>query len=56
MASGFSNKLFEKAEARARLGVASAENVAPTAVFLASPMASHITGQVVSVNGGISVA
>ena len=56
MASGFSKKLFEKAEARARLGVASAENVAPTAVFLASPMASHITGQVVSVNGGISVA
>jgi NAD(P)-dependent dehydrogenase (short-subunit alcohol dehydrogenase family) len=56
MASGFSKKLFEKAESRARLGVASAENVAPMAVFLASPLASHITGQVVSVNGGISVA
>lgn len=56
MASGFSKKLFEKAESRARLGVAYAENVAPMAVFLASPLASHITGQVVSVNGGISAA
>ena len=56
MAGGFSKKLFEKAEKRARLGVASAENVAPMAVFLASPLASHITGQVVSVNGGISAA
>lgn len=56
MADAFSRKLFEKAERRARLGVASAENVAPMAVFLASPMASHITGQVVSVNGGISAA
>lgn len=56
MASDFSRKLFEKAEKRARLGVASAEHVAPMAVFLASPLASHITGQVVSVNGGISAA
>jgi NAD(P)-dependent dehydrogenase (short-subunit alcohol dehydrogenase family) len=56
MAAGFSKKLFEKAEKRARLGVAHAENVAPMAVFLASPLASHITGQVVSVNGGISAA
>jgi NAD(P)-dependent dehydrogenase (short-subunit alcohol dehydrogenase family) len=56
MAQDFSRKLFEKAEKRARLGVASAENVAPMAVFLASPLASHITGQVVSVNGGISAA
>jgi NAD(P)-dependent dehydrogenase (short-subunit alcohol dehydrogenase family) len=56
MAGGFSRKLFEKAEKRARLGVAHAENVAPMAVFLASPLASHITGQVVSVNGGISAA
>ncbi|MBV9994176.1 MAG: SDR family oxidoreductase [Caulobacteraceae bacterium] len=56
MAGGFTKRLFEKAESRARLGVASAENVAPMAVFLASPLASHITGQVVSVNGGISAA
>jgi NAD(P)-dependent dehydrogenase (short-subunit alcohol dehydrogenase family) len=56
MSNEFSRRLFEKAEKRARLGVASAENVAPMAVFLASPLASHITGQVVSVNGGISAA
>jgi len=56
MSGGFSKKLFEKAERRARLGVASATDVANTVVFLASPLASHMTGQVISVNGGISVA
>lgn len=49
-------KVFAKAEERARLGVAGPENVAPIIVFLASPLASHISGQVVSVNGGISFA
>jgi len=49
-------KVFAKAEERARLGVPSPENVAPVIVFLASPLASHISGQVVSVNGGISFA
>jgi NAD(P)-dependent dehydrogenase (short-subunit alcohol dehydrogenase family) len=56
MAGEFSRKLFQKAEQRARLGVAEPENVAPIIVFLASSLASHITGQVVSANGGISVA
>jgi enoyl-[acyl-carrier-protein] reductase (NADH) len=56
MAGRVAQPQFETADRRARLGVASAENVAPMAVFLASPLASHITGQVVSVNGGISVA
>jgi NAD(P)-dependent dehydrogenase (short-subunit alcohol dehydrogenase family) len=56
MAAEFSRKLFQKAEKRARLGVAKPENVAPIIAFLASPLASHITGQVVSANGGISVA
>ncbi len=56
MAGEFSRKLFLKAEARARLGVPVPENVAPIIAFLASPLASHITGQVVSANGGISVA
>ncbi|HLG88159.1 MAG TPA: SDR family NAD(P)-dependent oxidoreductase [Alphaproteobacteria bacterium] len=55
MAGEFSRKLFEKAEARARLGVPVPENIAPLIAFLASPLASHITGQVVSANGGISV-
>jgi len=56
MSKEFSRRLFQKAEARARLGVAHAENVAPMVVFLASSLASHITGQAVSVNGGISAA
>jgi 3-oxoacyl-[acyl-carrier protein] reductase len=56
MANEYSRKLFEKAEKRARLGVPYAEHVAPAAVFLASPLASHITGQALSVNGGISAA
>jgi len=56
MAGAFSRKLFQKAEKRARLGIAEPENVAPIIAFLASPLASHITGQVVSANGGISVA
>jgi NAD(P)-dependent dehydrogenase (short-subunit alcohol dehydrogenase family) len=56
MAGEFSRKLFQKAETRARLGVPIPENVAPIIAFLASPLASHITGQVVSANGGISVA
>ena len=56
MASEFSRKLFEKAARRARLGVPTPANVAPLAAFLASASASHITGQAISVNGGISAA
>ena len=56
MASEFSRNLFQKAEKRARLGVPVPENIAPIIVFLASPLASRTTGQVVSANGGISVA
>lgn len=56
MSSEFSRKIFEKAALRARLGVPTPENIAPLAVFLASAMSSHITGQAISVNGGISVA
>ena len=56
MAGEFSRKLFQKAESRARLGVPVPENVAPIIAFLASPLASLISGQVVSANGGISVA
>lgn len=52
----FSQKLFQKAERKARLGVVQPEDLAATAVFLASPAASRLTGQVISVNGGISAA
>ncbi|MGI9405638.1 MAG: SDR family NAD(P)-dependent oxidoreductase [Hyphomicrobiaceae bacterium] len=56
MADEFSGKLFAKAEKMAHLGVAEAEDLAELAVFLASPAAARITGQAISVNGGISAA
>lgn len=54
--SPFARKLFEKAAAQAHLGVAEPEDLAAMALFLASPAARRITGQAISVNGGISVA
>lgn len=56
MADPFSHKLFQKAEGRAHLGVAAAKDIAPLVVFLAGPGSSHLTGQAISVNGGISAA
>lgn len=56
MSGELSRKVFEKAEARARLGVPTPADIAPLVVFLASPLASKITGQAISVNGGISAA
>ena len=52
----FAAKMFEKAAAMAHLGVADAEDLAHMAVYLASPEARRITGQAISINGGISVA
>lgn len=52
----FAARLFEKAAAMAHLGVAEAEDLAAMAVFLASPATRRMTGQAISVNGGISVA
>ena len=56
MSGEASRKIFEKASAKAKLGVPVPEDVAPLAVFLSSPYASKITGQAISVNGGISAA
>jgi NAD(P)-dependent dehydrogenase (short-subunit alcohol dehydrogenase family) len=56
MADPFSSALFGKAAKMAHLGVASAAEVADLLVFLSSDAASKITGQAVSVNGGISAA
>ena len=53
-AGGFGGKLFEKASAAAHLGVATERDVAEVIVFLASDRAARMTGQVISVNGGIS--
>lgn len=51
----FQKNLFSKALKRFPAGRApSAEEVASVAVFLASPAASQVSGQTVSVNGGLS--
>jgi NAD(P)-dependent dehydrogenase (short-subunit alcohol dehydrogenase family) len=55
-ADPFSHKLFAKAEELALLGVASAEDVAELIAFLIGPGARKMTGQTISVNGGISAA
>jgi 3-oxoacyl-[acyl-carrier protein] reductase len=52
---GFQNALFAKAVARFPFGgPPSAADVADAVVFLASGDAAHITGQTLSVNGGLS--
>lgn len=54
MADPFAGKLFSKAEGMADLGVATAEDIAQTVAYLAGPGAARVTGQVISVTGGIS--
>jgi 2-hydroxycyclohexanecarboxyl-CoA dehydrogenase len=55
-ADGFSGKLFARAAQQAQLGVPTADDIAELAVFLSSPAAARLTGQAISVNGGISAA
>lgn len=43
-----------KAAARAGLGLPTADDIAPVTVFLCGPGAARITGQVISVNGGLN--
>lgn len=43
-----------RAEARAGLGLPTADDIAPLAVFLCGDGATKITGQVISVNGGLN--
>ena len=50
----FSKKLFAKAEAMANLGITDPEDQAEMVVYMASPAAARMTGQSISVNGGIS--
>jgi 2-hydroxycyclohexanecarboxyl-CoA dehydrogenase len=54
MSDAFSAKVFTKAVERANLGVPGPDDVAAAIVFLAGDQASKITGQALSVNGGIS--
>jgi len=56
MEDEFSARLFGKAAKLASLGVADADDVAATVAFLCSPDAARVTGQAISVNGGISAA
>ncbi len=56
MSDPFASRLFRKAEERAQLGVAQPEDLAALVVFLASPAAARLTGQTISVTGGISAA
>lgn len=56
MEGGFSRKLFEKARSMADLGLAVPDDFAALVVFLAGPGAARLTGQAISVNGGISAA
>lgn len=55
-ADDFMRKVVEKADSRARLGPTHASDLAELALFLAGPGSSRITGQAISVNGGISAA
>jgi 2-hydroxycyclohexanecarboxyl-CoA dehydrogenase len=54
-ADPFAGKMFEKAATLAHLGVADVTDLAEVALFLAGPQSRRITGQAISVNGGISV-
>ena len=56
MADPFASRLFSKAVPRAALGVVEPEDLAQLVVFLAGPAAARLTGQTISVNGGISAA
>lgn len=51
----FSAKMFEKASAMAHLGVADSADQAAMILYLAGPAAKRMTGQAISINGGISV-
>lgn len=52
----FSRKIFERIEKKAQLGLPTADDVAKLVTFLAGDDSTFITGQVVSINGGVSVA
>lgn len=56
MADDFAGKLFGKAVKMAQLGLVQPEDLAAMIVFLAGPHGARLTGQAISVNGGISAA
>ena len=56
MSDPFSARLFEKAVQRAKLGLATPHDQAELVRYLISPAAKRLTGQAISINGGISAA
>jgi NAD(P)-dependent dehydrogenase (short-subunit alcohol dehydrogenase family) len=54
MADPFAGRLFGKAESAAHLGVVEPDDIAALASFLAGPESARLTGQTISVTGGIS--
>ena len=54
MADDFASRLFAKARERATLGTTEVGDVAALVTFLGGPHAARITGQTVSINGGLS--
>ena len=56
LAHPFASKIFAKAEQLATLGVVDADELAKLAVFCCSPEAAKMSGQCISMNGGISMA
>ncbi|MCU1690951.1 MAG: 3-oxoacyl-[acyl-carrier-protein] reductase FabG [Frankiales bacterium] len=56
LAQEFSKKIFEKIVSQAHLGMTEPSDLAHAILFLASPLSRRMTGQVISINGGISVA
>lgn len=55
-ADDFSTRLFSKARDRAGLGVSTPQDQAALMIYLAGPGGRRITGQAISINGGISAA
>jgi NAD(P)-dependent dehydrogenase (short-subunit alcohol dehydrogenase family) len=56
MTDPFASKLFSKAERMASLGVVVPDDIAALVAFLAGPGSARLTGQTISVTGGISAA
>lgn len=56
ISAGAGGERIARAEKGAGLGLPDAADVARLAVFLSSPWAAHVSGQVISVNGGLTAA
>lgn len=54
VAQRMGSERMAKAESRAGLGLPTAQDIAPMAVFLCGAGAAKITGQVISINGGLN--